>query len=41
MKRAVLFTLYVTCTDKVYKRKIDAIRAVSSELPLVPFRGKL
>ncbi|MDA7640056.1 SMP-30/gluconolactonase/LRE family protein [Opitutaceae bacterium] len=34
-------TLYVTCTDKVYKRKIDAIGAVPWELPLEPFRGKL
>lgn len=34
-------TLYVTSTDKVYKRKIDAIGAVPWEAPLEPFRGKL
>lgn len=34
-------TLYVTCTDKVYQRKIDAIGAVPWESPLEPFRGKL
>lgn len=34
-------TLYVTSSDKVYKRKIDAIGAVAWEAPLEPFRGKL
>ena len=34
-------TLYVTSSDKVYKRTIDAIGAVAWEAPLEPFRGKL
>ena len=34
-------TLYVTSSDKVYKRKIDAIGAVPWEAPLEPFTGKL
>ena len=34
-------TLYVTSSDKVYKRKTDAIGAVPWEAPLEPFTGKL
>jgi gluconolactonase len=33
--------LYVTCTDKVYTRKIKAVGAVPWALPLAPFLGKL
>jgi hypothetical protein len=34
-------TLYVTSSDKFYKRTIDAIGAVAWEATLEPFRGKL
>lgn len=34
-------TLYVTCSDKVYKRKVNAVGAVPWEPPLEPFRGKM